>query len=87
LPSAAKRKSQHLKKDLFKFVYIILRRFAQTWIVVERGLALPKEFLDELPTVPKSLDYIRWDVDDTKVLDQLKRMAGRSMAARWEARG
>jgi hypothetical protein len=72
------------KKPLFKCVHIILRRFAQTWIAVERGLALPTEFLNELCTVPKNLNYIRWDVGDSVMLHQLKRMASRRMAARWD---
>lgn len=47
-----------------------------------RGLPLPEELLESFPEIPSSIEYLRWDTEESKLLYRLERSEGKTKAVR-----
>ena len=47
-----------------------------------RSLPLPEELLESLPEIPRSVEYLRWDTQEKKLLYRLERSEGKTKAVK-----
>jgi hypothetical protein len=51
----------------------------------ERGLQLPDEILQDLPEIPASLEYLKWDIGERGSLYKLESSGGQVRAVKCDA--